>query len=138
MSELHKEQMMKDPKTIPIKDAGFPKRVQTTLKLYFPNFSLDDVAKLNDKELLHCRSFGVKCLADFKETLVKNGFVYTPVSIRITKQMRKAAQLFGVTPENYAHNMLELIGEGIWGVPGEKYPGTTYRYVWQPPKEDKQ
>ena len=128
---------MQDPKTIDRSDAGFSQRVQTCLKNNFPwNFKLADFALLDDTELLNCRNFGVKSLANFKETLVKNGFVYTPVSIRITKQMRKAAQLFGVTPENYAHNMLELIKEGIWGSGKANHPNLTYRYVWQPPKEN--
>lgn len=128
---------MQDPNTIPIRDAGFSCRAKNAL-LNLNCKTLSDVVDLTDPELLRTPNFGRKSLTNFKEVLASHGFVYAPVSIRITKQMREAARLFGVTPENYAHNMLELIREGIWGVPGEKYPRTTYRYVWQPPKEDKQ
>jgi hypothetical protein len=125
---------MQNPNTIRIEDAGFSTRAKNTfLKLNFK--TLGDLVDLTDPELLRNPNFGRKSLTNFKEVLAKHGFVYTPVKIRITKQMREAAQLFGVTPENYAQNMLELIREGIWGVKGEKYSGTTYRYVWQP-KED--
>lgn len=67
---------MQDPKTIDLSDAGFSQRVQTCLHNNFPwDFKLADFALLDDTELLNCRNFGVKSLANFKETLVKNGFV---------------------------------------------------------------
>jgi hypothetical protein len=68
---------MQDPKTIDLYDAGFSQRVQTCLKNNFPfDFKLADFALLDDTELLDCRNFGVKSLANFKEVLVGHGFVF--------------------------------------------------------------
>lgn len=129
---------MQDPNTIPIRDAGFSCRVRNLLLRRLNCKTLSDVVDLNDPELLRHENFGRKSLTNFKEVLSKHGFVHTPVSIQITKQMRDAAQLFGMTDYEYAKNMFELIKEGIWGSSKAQHLNAKYRYVWQPPTEDKQ
>ena len=127
---------MQDPHTIRIEDAGFSTRAKNTL-LNMNCKTLGDVVDLTEVDLLKNPNCGRKSVTNFKEVLAKHGFVYTPVKIHITKEMREAAQLFGMTDWEYARNMLELIKEGIWASNSLKYRGVEYRYVWQPPKETK-
>jgi len=121
---------MQDPNTIPIRDAGFSCRVRNLLLRHFNYKTLGDVVDLTEVDLLRNPNCGRKSVTNFKEVLAKHGFVHTPVKIRITKEMREVAQLFGMPDWEYAHYMFELIkGE-------TNHPNVTYRYVWQPPKEN--
>ena len=128
---------MQDPTTIPIRDAGFSCRVKNTL-LNLNCKTLGDVVDLTEVDLLRNPNCGRKSVTNFKEVLASHGFVHTPVKIRITKEMREVAQLFGMPDWEYARAMFELIKEEIWGSGKANHPNLTYRYVWQPPKEDKQ
>jgi hypothetical protein len=93
---------------------------------------LADVVNLTEVDLLRHENCGRKSVTNFKEVLAKHGFVHTPVSIRLTKQMREVARLFNMTDYDYARNIFELIKEGIWGSSQEKRLDITYRYVWRP------
>ena len=127
---------MQDPNTISIRDAGFSCRVRNLLLRHLNCKTLGDVVDLTEVDLLKHPNCGRKSVTNFKEVLAKHGFVRMPVSIQITKQMREAAQLFGMTDWEYARNMFELIQEGIWGSGKAQHLNATYRYVWQPPKEN--
>jgi DNA-directed RNA polymerase alpha subunit len=122
---------MQEPNTIPIEAAGFSTRTKNALlNLNFK--TLGDVVDMTDVEMLRTPNFGKKSLKDMKDVLTKHGFVYEPVSIRLTKAMQSAAELAGMTEEEYGRMALMLHIDKICHCSTVKY-----RYVWHPSQEFK-
>jgi hypothetical protein len=122
---------MQDPNTIFIEAAGFSTRAKNALlNLNFK--TLGDVVDMTDVEMLRTPNVGKKSLKDMKDVLAKHGFVYEPVSIRLTKAMQSAAEIAGMTEEEYGRLALMLHRDKIC-----YFSNVKYRYVWQPSQESK-
>lgn len=123
---------MQDPNTISIEAAGFSTRTKNAL-LNLNLKTLGDVVDMTDVEMLRTPNFGKKSLKDMKDVLAKHGFVYEPVSIRLTKAMQSAAELAGMAETEYARIALMLYRKKRCFLNAV----VKYRYVWHPTQEIK-